>query len=120
MGNGPKSWPKQKQRMKRPSTTEQKLSHEQKVGRIPRQTVSRPAPPEPKKSAIKKKHAAPLQSGEKRLRALNKLLREIEELQRKAAAGAELDEQQEAKLDRLDGVLDEMETLMAGGAGGAQ
>ena len=56
-----------------------------------------------------------LKDGEKRLRALNKLLRDIEALQEKEAAGETLDEQQETKLGRLDEVLAEMEELMGGG-----
>ena len=79
--------------------------------------MSRPEPPpQPKQQGIKKKKpSAPLQDSEKRLRALNKLLREIEALQAKEAAGEELDEQQQTKLDRLDDVLSEMEELMGAG-----
>ena len=104
--------------MKRPETNEQKRSHEQNVGRLPRQTVSRPAQPAaPLQPAIakKKKSAAPLQRDEKRLRSLNKLLRDIEALQAKEAAGEVLDEQQVAKVERLDEVIGEMEALMGGG-----
>ena len=115
--NGPKSWSKAKLRLKRPQTHEQKMSHEQKVGRLPRQTCSRPEPPpQPAGGILKKKKTAPLQRDEKRLRALNKLLRDIEALQQREAAGEVLDEQQQDKLDRLDDVLGEMEALM-GGAG---
>ena len=68
-------------------------------------------------SAIKKKKnaaaAAPLTGSEKRLRTLNKLLRDIEELQRKDDAGEALDEGQRTKLGRLDEVLEEMEELMS-------
>ena len=53
-----------------------------------------------------------LQGGEKRLRALNKLLRDIEELQRREQAGETLDPQQQQKVGRLDDVLEEMESLM--------
>ena len=55
-----------------------------------------------------------LNDNEKRVRALNKKLREIEALQLSEAAGETLDEQQQAKLDSLDAVLEEMETLMTG------
>ena len=41
-------------------------------------------------------------------------LREIEALQLSEAAGETLDEQQQAKLDSLDAVLEEMESLMTG------
>ena len=87
--NGPKSWSAAKMRQKRPQSASMKAAHEQKVGRLPRQTVSRPEPPpQPKQQGIKKKKpSAPLQDSEKRLRALNKLLREIEALQAKEAAG---------------------------------
>ena len=119
MGNGPKSWSAAKRRMKRPETNEQKRSHEQNVGRLPRQTVSRPAQPaaplQPAIAKKKKSAAAPLQRDEKRLRSLNKLLRDIEALQAKEAAGEVLDEQQVAKVERLDEVIGEMEALMSGG-----
>ena len=112
--NGPKSWSAAKMRQKRPQTASMKAAHEQKVGRLPRQIVSRPERPQQSKQPgiKKKKPSAPLQDNEKRLRALNKLLREIEALQAKEAAGEELDEQQQTKLDRLDEVLSEMEELM--------
>ena len=79
--------------------------------------MSRPEPPPPPKNAPVKKtiNKKPLKDGEKRLRALNKLLRDIEVLQEKEAAGETLDEQQETKLGRLDEVLAEMEELMGGG-----
>ena len=57
----------------------------------------------------------PLQGAEKRLRALNKLLRDMEALQEREAAGEELDEQQQAKLDRMEDVLSEMDELLGGG-----
>ena len=115
MGNGPKSWSAAKRRMKRPETNAAIKNHEQNVGRLPRQTVSRAVQPAPMLIAKKKKGAAPLQTNEKRLRSLNKLLRDIEALQAKEAAGEELDDQQIAKVDRLDDVLAEMEELMGGG-----
>ena len=101
--------------MKRPETNAAIKNHEQNVGRLPRQTVSRAVQPAPMLIAKKKKGAAPLQTNEKRLRSLNKLLRDIEALQAKEAAGEELDDQQIAKVDRLDDVLAEMEELMGGG-----
>lgn len=100
-------------KQKRPSTDEQKRSHEQNVGRIPRQTVSRPEPP-PSSRVQKKKPKDELGRNEKRLRSLNKLLREIETLQQQESNGEALDEQQLAKLDRLDDVIAEMESLMGG------
>ena len=110
--NGPKSWSSAKLRQRRPQSKESIRSHEQNVGRLARQTVSRPAPPP--KSAVRKVPSKPLQSGEKRVRTLNKVLREIEELQRREAAGASLDAQQLCKLGRLDDVLSELEALMGG------
>ena len=58
--------------------------------------------------------AARARGDEQPLRALNKKLREIEALQLSEAAGETLDEQQQAKLDSLDAVLEEMESLMTG------
>ena len=112
MGNGPKSWSAAKKRQKRPQSTLARATAEQNLGRLPRQTVSRPDAPQ---KTILKSKKAPLKSNEKRLRSLNKLLREIEALQQREADGEDLDEQQQTKLDRLDDVLSEMETLMSGG-----
>jgi uncharacterized protein with WD repeat len=53
---------------------------------------------------------------QKRVRALNKKLREIEGLQRKAKLGEELDEQQIHKLDALGAILHELTDLGALGA----
>ena len=58
-----------------------------------------------------------LNDNEKRVRALNKKLRDIEAIQEREKAGEPLDEQQLAKLDRLDDVLTEMDELMGGGGG---
>jgi uncharacterized protein with WD repeat len=120
---GPNSWKGDKRRMKRPQSSEMKKSQEQKVGRLQRMVMQRPHPSElsgglqTSSSAIKKKKhaasAAPLTGGEKRLRTLNKLLRDIEELQRRDDAGEALDEAQQSKLGRLDDVLEEMEELMS-------
>ena len=71
--------------------------------------------PPPSATIKKKRMGVALNGNEKRLRALNKLLREIEALQQREADGAALDEQQQAKIDRIDDVLSEMETLMGGG-----
>ena len=101
-------------RQRRPQTKESIKSHEQNVGRLARQTVSRPAAPQPKSAIRKKVPSKPLQDNEKRVRTLNKVLREIEELQRREAKGATLDEQQLSKLNRLDDVLSELEALMGG------
>ena len=98
-GNGPKSWSAEKRRQKRPQTAEAKLSQEQNVGKafIKRRSdgsrvgdrseglLKQPMKSQPKRQLV---------DSEKRLRALNKLLRQIEELQGKAQAGEELDEQQ--------------------------
>ena len=121
---GPKSWKGDKRRAKRPITQEQKLSAEQNVGRLQRVVMKRPEPAEGRriKPAIEKaqkKHrptGAPLAPAEKRLRTLNKVLRDIEELQRREAAGEELDEAQLTKMERMDDVLEEMEELMAEGS----
>ena len=72
-----------------------------KLAARPRSTIAKPAP-------------RARGGDEKRLRALNKKLREIEALQLSEAAGETLDEQQQAKLDSLDAVLEEMESLMTG------
>ena len=98
-GNGPKSWSAAKRRQKRPQTEEAQLSQEQNVGKafIKRRSEgnrvgdrSEGTLKQPMKAHPKRK----LQDTEKRLRALNKLLRQIEELQAKEQAGEELDEQQ--------------------------
>ena len=72
-----------------------------KIAARPRSAIAKPAP-------------RARGGDEKRLRALNKKLREIEALQLSEAAGETLDEQQQAKLDSLDAVLEEMESLMTG------
>ena len=112
---GPKSWKGDKKRLKRPQSAESKRSQAQDVGRLARRVVSRPAESAPPQPTIQKaKRPQPeLQRDEKRLRALNKLLRNIEGLQERLAAGDDLDEQQLDKLSRMDSVLEEMETLMA-------
>lgn len=106
-----------KKRAKNPLTAEAKRSAEQKVGRLERQKVSRPAEnvqaDRPKPTIAKKQQV--LERDEKRLRALNKLLRQIEELQDKQVKGESLDEQQLQKVGRLDEVLEEMDELMTGG-----
>lgn len=48
----------------------------------------------------------------KRIRALNKKLREIEHIQNRADAGQALDSQQQQKLDTLGTILAEMENLV--------
>ena len=117
---GPTHWKGDKKRAKRwqQGTREQKASMEQNVGRIqPEQRrMKRPAPEQTPAPLAKKKPSAPLSDAEKRLRALNKLLRSIEDLQRRDEAGEELDDAQLAKLGRLDEVLAEMEELMGGSA----
>ena len=55
-----------------------------------------------------------LNDNEKRVRALNKKLRDIEAIQEREKAGEPLDEQQLAKLDRLGSVLADLESLITG------
>lgn len=104
---GPRSWNGAKARHKRPLTNEAKRAQEQNVGRK-FVKLSRPEPPSVA-PVIQKSSRAPLAPDAKRVRALNKLLRQIEDLQERAAKGETLDEQQRAKVDRLDDVLREME-----------
>ena len=68
-----------------------------------------------RQNPLKAPQRAAMNGDEKRLRALNKMLRETESLQDRAVAGEQLDEEQQRKLDRLDSVLEEMEGLMGGG-----
>ncbi len=111
---GPTKWNAAKKRLRRPETAAAKKTMQQDKGRLPRQTVSRPdGASQPLKPSIKK--ARPLQDSEKRLRALNKLLRQIEQLQEREMSGEELDAQQKEKVARLDETLEEMEALMGGG-----
>ena len=81
----------------------------QEVGKAftKRRTTEAEVAPRPKVQMKRK-----LQSNEKRVRSLNKLLRQIEELQARVANGEELDEQQSEKLDRLDEVMEELEGLL--------
>jgi uncharacterized protein with WD repeat len=53
-----------------------------------------------------------LNDNEKRVRALNKKLRDIEAIQEREKAGEPLDEQQLAKLDSLGSVLAALESLI--------
>ena len=117
MGNGPKSWNGAKRRLKRPPTAEASASMRQDVGkqvtgsrRKEREAAAKAALPLSVTQPMKKP-ARNLRDGEKRLRALNKLLRQIEELQEREAAGEELDEQQQDKLDRMGEVIEELEAL---------
>tara|TARA_B110001452_G_scaffold263484_1_gene264983 strand:+ start:649 stop:1116 length:468 start_codon:yes stop_codon:yes gene_type:complete len=82
------------------------LSKEQRVGKsLPEYKTKTPIErPKPKPRA--------LNETEKRVRALNKKLREIEELQQLEKDGETLDEQQLAKLDSLVEVLAKLEELM--------
>ena len=77
---GPKSWAGDKRRRKRPQSAEANASMEQEVGKVipaKRQRGAQTPMRRPSKS---------LSSAEKRLRALNKKLREIEQLQERQAA----------------------------------
>ena len=116
---GPKSWNGAKKRLKRPGSAEAKASMEQNVGFRADKKAAKAAAAAAKiaarpRSAIAKPAPRARGGDEKRLRALNKKLREIEALQLSEAAGETLDEQQQAKLDSLDAVLEEMESLMTG------
>ena len=117
---GPSKWSGAKRRLRRPQTEELKKSLQQNKGKLPRQRVSRPEDEngrmERPKPTIKK--ARPLQDSEKRLRSLNKLLRQIEQLQEREMSGETLDAQQLEKVSRLDEALEEMEELMGGAGGG--
>lgn len=113
---GPTKWSGAKKRAKRPQTEEAKRSLQQDVGRLKRVQMKKPVIAPQAVVPAAKRSAKELQRDEKRIRALNKLLRQIEDLQQREAAGETLDEQQEVKLGRLDGVLAEMEELMSGGA----
>ena len=117
---GPSKWNGAKRRLRRPQTEELKKSLQQNKGKLPRQRVSRPEDEngrmERPKPTIKK--ARPLQDSEKRLRSLNKLLRQIEQLQEREMSGETLDAQQREKVSRLDETLEEMGELMGGGCGG--
>ena len=104
-------------------TAERKATNEQNVGKLKPQTCrkawelpfreqkgsSAPHAQPPMKAARTSK---PLDSDGKRLRALNKRLRQIEELQDHEASGTELDEQQRAKCDRLDETIGELSELV--------
>ena len=111
---GPKSWNGAKRRAKRPGSNEAVASQKQNVGRLARMNPTRPEPAIQKQQQ-KKSRPKELQKDEKRLRALNKLLRSIEDLQQREAAGEVLDAQQQQKVDRLDEVLAELEELMGVG-----
>jgi uncharacterized protein with WD repeat len=113
---GPKSWNGAKRRAKRPQSAEAKRTAEQVVGKRAQKLLVGPSGGGVSKQQPMRK-APKLQGSEKRLRTLNKLLKDIEALQAREAAGEELDEQQLAKLDRLEDVLTEMDSLMAGGPG---
>jgi uncharacterized protein with WD repeat len=55
-----------------------------------------------------------LNDNEKRVRALNKKLRDIEAIREREKAGETLDDQQLAKLDSLGHVLADLESLITG------
>ena len=102
-----------KKRLKRPRTEGAARAIAQDVGKIvcggkaARRSDGADRPQMPMRKQPKKT------GSEKRLRALNKLLREIEALQERAMAGETLLPEQNAKCSRLDTVLSEMEALMA-------
>ncbi|KAL1511962.1 hypothetical protein AB1Y20_005242 [Prymnesium parvum] len=117
-GNGPKSWSAAKKRQKRPQSEEAKLSQEQRVGKAfirkrRDEAGGRDRVEGMRQQPMKREATRKLEGKDKRLRALNKLLREIEALQAKAKEGLPLDEQQCAKLERLDDILEEMESLIS-------
>ena len=83
-----------------------KAATEQRVGKaLPDHRSKAPiARPKPK---LRK-----LNDSEKRARALNKKLREIEALRQREIDGEQLDEQQLAKLEQMGSVLEELEEIM--------
>ena len=94
-----------KKRKTTPITASAKAAHEQESGKV--------------KIAKKRCHGqTPLRKGprptdaERRVRALNKKLRDIEALQQRASEG-DLDAQQQAKLDSLGDVLAKLEEAMS-------
>lgn len=113
---GPKSKDGAWKRARKPLTAEAKASSKQDVGRKARQVLQRAMPELHTAMAKAAKPSAGSAMGEadKRLRALNKRLRQIEGLQELAAGGTELDAQQQQKVGRLGEVLAEMEELMGG------
>ncbi|EOD08008.1 hypothetical protein EMIHUDRAFT_218063 [Emiliania huxleyi CCMP1516] len=95
-----------KKRKTTPITASAKAAHEQESGKV--------------KIAKKRCHGqTPLRKGprptdaERRVRALNKKLRDIEALQQRASEGDALDAQQQAKLDSLGDVLAKLEEAMS-------
>jgi len=103
---GPKSWGGDKRRRKRPQTPEAAASASQDVGKVVHAKRQRNA------AEPLKKRTQALSSGEKRLRALNKKLREIEARQERQSRGEALDAQQLCKLNSLDSVLSQMNEFM--------
>ena len=102
-------------RARKPLTEESRASFKQDVGKKKRQVLQRAMPELHSAMAKAKAPSAGSAMGEadKRLRALNKRLRQIEDLQKLAADGVELDAQQNAKLTKLDSILTQMEELMS-------
>ena len=95
-----------KKRKTTPITASAKAAHEQESGKV--------------KIAKKRCHGqTPLRKGPRptdaarRVRALNKKLRDIEALQQRASEGDALDAQQQAKLDSLGDVLAKLEEAMS-------
>ena len=103
---GPQSWNPAKKRLKRPRTGEAKASVEQNVGKLlrPQRRKDYQPPVQPLRKPTKTRD-------EKRVRALTKKLRELDQLQTRFDAGESLDAQQRAKLATLARVLDEFESI---------
>ena len=85
------------------------LAQERSKAVIGKRRRAEPAAQQPLRNPSLRK--APLGKKEKRVRALNKRLREIEALMERECGGATLDEQQQAKLATLDDILEELEAL---------
>jgi uncharacterized protein with WD repeat len=105
---GPASWNGAKKRRKRPLTAEARASASQDTGKVLRDPHSRRNAQTPLRKVEKKIQKS---GDEKRLRALNKKLREIEALTERQGRGEELDEQQQQKLESMGSVLEQMAEL---------
>jgi len=104
---GPNSWGGAKKRLKRPLTAEAKRSADQDTGKILRGARKIDYANTP----LRKGPRVKLTGEVKKLKALNKKLREIEALAELQAKGEELDEQQMEKLECMGAVLEQMAEL---------
>ena len=110
---GPSSWKGDKKRRKRPLTEEAKKSNDQDTGKILRKARKIDYGNTPLRKVPKVKKTGDV----KKIKALNKKLREIEALGELQAKGEELDEQQLDKLETLSEVLERMAELGVPGLG---